>query len=164
MNRIITYVPLSCIRKSFYFLLGLRFGKNVTIDIGQYFLMPYKLRLGDNVHINQGCVIDSREKISIGNNVCIGHKNTLITGSHDINDPSFPYKGGEIIIEDYVFLGANVTILQNVKISKGAVICAGAVVTKDVPENAIMAGIPAKQIGVRNGEYKYIVKPKRYFF
>ena len=141
----------------------MRFGKNVTIDMGQYFLMPYRLKIGSNVHINEGCFIDSRERIFIGNNVSIGHKNSIITGSHDINDPKFSYKGKSVIIKDNVFMGANVTILQGVTINEGVVICAGAVVTKDIPEYSIVAGVPAKIIGNRNKKIDYKVNPKRFF-
>lgn len=62
----------------------------------------------------------------------------------------FCAKGGSIEIGDYAFIGVNVTVLHSVKIGKGAVVCAGAVVTKDVPDFAVVAGIPAKVIGTRN--------------
>nr|WP_297646051.1 DapH/DapD/GlmU-related protein [uncultured Treponema sp.] len=64
---------------------------------------------------------------------------------------------------DYAFIGVNVTVLHSVKIGKGAVVCAGAVVTKDVPDFAVVAGIPAKVIGTRNENLNYICRPDRWF-
>ena len=60
-----------------------------------------------------------------------------------------------ININDYVWIGANVTVLQNVKIGQGAVVCAGSVVTKDVEPYSIVAGTPARPIGKRNKQLNY---------
>lgn len=60
-----------------------------------------------------------------------------------------------ININDYVWIGANVTVLQNVKIGQGAVVCAGSVVTKDVEPYSIVAGTPARPIGKRYKQLNY---------
>ena len=60
-----------------------------------------------------------------------------------------------ITIEDYVWIGVGAVILQNVHIGKGAVICAGAVVTKDVGDYEIVGGVPAKKIGERTEDLDY---------
>lgn len=75
-----------------------------------------------------------------------------------MNDPYFrgsPSKRGAIYVGSRAWLGANVTVLDNVKIGEGAVVCAGAVVTKDVEPFAVVAGIPAKKIGERSHDLKY---------
>ncbi len=59
------------------------------------------------------------------------------------------------MIDDYVWIGIGVIVLQGVHIAKGAVVCAGAVVTKDVGEYEIVAGVPAKKIGERNKDLDY---------
>jgi acetyltransferase-like isoleucine patch superfamily enzyme len=137
--------------------------KGCHIDMAQYFLAPNKLKIGHNSHINQGCIIDARGGITIGDNVSISHRVVLMTGSHDINTSEFDYKSSPIIIRNNSFVGVNATILQNVTIGEGAIVCAGAVVTKSVPEYTIVAGVPAKIIGYRRRDLKYIVKPNTWF-
>lgn len=162
-NRLITYIPICTLRKNWYRLFGMKIGFGSQIDMGQYILSPFKIRIGRTSHINQGCIIDGREGIYIGNNVSISHRCSLMTGSHDINSKNFSYKGGPIIIGDNVFIGVNSIILPGVTIGKGAVICAGACITKNVPEYGIVAGIPAKIIGTRRNDLDYSCKPDHWF-
>ena len=80
------------------------------------------------------------------------------TEQHDHRDPWFRCTGGsdfKVVIDDRAWIGPNVTILHSVHIGEGAVVGAGAVVTKDIPPYAIAAGIPAKIIGTRNKDLKY---------
>ena len=162
-NRIVNYVPFQFVRKAWYSLVGMNLSKGCHIDMAQYFLAPNKLKIGHNSHINQGCIIDARGGITIGDNVSISHRVVLMTGSHDINTSEFDYKSSPIIIRNNSFVGVNATILQNVTIGEGAIVCAGAVVTKSVPEYTIVAGVPAKIIGYRRRDLKYIVKPNTWF-
>lgn len=105
------------------------------------------LEIGKNVFINSGCKFQDQGGITIGDGTLIGHNVVLATINHSF-DPnhrsdmvSFP-----IHIGKRVWIGANATILPGVKIGDGAVIAAGAVVAKDVPENTIVGGVPAKKI------------------
>lgn len=105
------------------------------------------ISVGKNVFINSGCKFQDQGGIYIGNNVLIGHNVVLATINHDIN----PFKRSDMVlkpitIEDNVWIGSNATILSGVKIKKGSIIAAGAVVTKDVEEFQIVAGVPAKLI------------------
>lgn len=74
---------------------------------------------------------------------------------HDPNSNTHAARWGNVYIEDHVWIASRVTILPNVRIGRGAVIAAGAVVTKDIPPLAIAGGVPAKIIGTRNNELKY---------
>lgn len=101
----------------------------------------------ENVFINSGCKLQDQGGIFLDDNVLIGHNVVLATLNHDFN----PEKRGflhpkPIHIGKNVWIGSNSTILAGVTIGDGAIVAAGAVVTKDVPENTIVGGVPAKII------------------
>ena len=73
----------------------------------------------------------------------------IYTLQHDYKLPGFENAGAPVIVEDYVWLSTRSILLPGIRIGKGAIVAAGSVVTKDVPAFAVVAGIPAKQIGTR---------------
>jgi maltose O-acetyltransferase len=87
--------------------------------------------------------------------VDIGTHTHIWTLEHDPSDPLHGTKAGPVTIEDHVWISSRVTVLPGVTIGRGAVVAAGAVVTKDVPERAIVAGVPAKVIGQRDNPLTY---------
>ena len=111
------------------------------------------ISIGNNVMINSGCKFMDLGKIDIGDGVWIGPDCSIYTSGHAV-DPKNRKKGmgcaHDIKIEDNVWIGGNVVIAcgekQGLNIGKNSVICAGSVVTRDVPENAMVAGNPAKII------------------
>jgi maltose O-acetyltransferase len=104
------------------------------------------LIIGNNNFIN-GAIISASTKITIGNNCKFGPFSMIIDSDfHNVKDHNLDGESGEIVIEDDVWIGAKATVLKGVRIGKGAVVAVGSVVTKDVPANAIVAGIPAKVI------------------
>lgn len=108
-------------------------GKNITV--------------GKNVFINSGCRFQDQGGISIGDGTLIGHNVVLATLNHGISpDERHDLFPAPIHIGKNVWIGANATVLPGVTIGDNAVIAAGAVVTKDVPENTVAAGVPAKVI------------------
>ena len=115
-------------------------GKNITV--------------GKNVFINSGCKFQDQGGITIGDDTLIGHNVVLATLNHGIAPEErhdlFP---ASIHIGKNVWIGANAVVLPGVAIGDHAVIAAGAVVTKDVPANAVVGGIPAKVIRlIKSGE------------
>ena len=120
-------------------------------------LMTYggSIRIGDNCSINPYTIIYGHGKGTIiGDNVLIAGHCMIIPSNHIYNDINIPInKQGEkskgIVIEDDVWLGTGVKILDGVKIGKGAIVAAGAVVNSDVPSYSVYAGIPAKKIKER---------------
>ena len=113
--------------------------------------------LGNNVRITMDCCIwaEKNSKIIIGNNVLIGPGSKIFTGNHGIKDISIPivYQQRiekDVVIGDNVWIGANCIILSGVKINNGSIIAAGTVVTKEVPANTVVGGVPAKIIKRRD--------------
>jgi len=105
------------------------------------------LHIGENVFFNSGCRFQDQGGIYIGDNTMIGHNVVLATINHDITpDNRGVNLPKPIRIGSNVWIGANATVLPGVTIGNNAVIAAGAVVTKDVPENTVVGGVPAKLI------------------
>lgn len=104
-------------------------------------------RFGKRVFINSGCKFQDQGGITIGDDVLIGHNCVIAT----INHLQEPDRRGDMIvkpvrIENKVWIGANVTILQGVVIGEGSIVAAGAMVNKDVPRMTVVGGIPAEVI------------------
>lgn len=109
-------------------------------------------------------MLDGRAaELIIGDNVDIAQETNIWTLEHDVNDDNHRVVPGRVVIEDHVWIASRVTILPNVHIGRGAVIASGAVVTKDVPPKAIVGGVPAKIIGIRENELTYVNNYKPLF-
>jgi acetyltransferase-like isoleucine patch superfamily enzyme len=105
------------------------------------------LSIGELCSIGGHLYIDLSAPVRIGKNVGIGLGATLITGDHDIGASDRrlgPLRGRPITIEDGAWLAARVTVLPGVRIGRGAVVGAGSVVTRDVEDDTLVAGVPAK--------------------
>ncbi len=123
------------------------------------FLNGRRVFLGDRNVINFGCLLDGRKyRITTGSDVSIGPEATILTLGHDPQSPTFEDRGGDVYIGDRVWIGYRALILPGVTLGQGAVVAAGAVVTRDVPPFKIMAGVPAKEIGQRNRALLYHLK------
>lgn len=117
------------------------------------------IEIGNNVNIGPNVILYSvYKKIVFGNNVLLGPGVTMVSGDHSIrkigipiidNHEKLPEDDADIIIEDEVWIGANVTVLKGVVIGRGSVVAAGAVLTKSFPPYSIIGGVPAKIIGLR---------------
>ncbi len=113
-----------------------------TSDFGK------NIHIGENVFVNSGCRFQDQGGITIGDGCLIGHNAVITTIDHDM----LPSRRADmhpapVVLGKGVWFGANVTVMPGVTIGDGAVVGAGAVVTKDVPANAIVVGVPAKQVG-----------------
>ncbi|MEO8414319.1 MAG: DapH/DapD/GlmU-related protein [Ginsengibacter sp.] len=104
-------------------------------------------KIGKNIFINFDCFFLDLGGITIDENVLIGPKVSLLTEGHPIEPANrHSLTVGHIHIKKNTWIGAGATILQGVTIGENAVVAAGAVVSKDVPDNTIVGGIPAKFI------------------
>ena len=93
----------------------------------------------------------------------IAGETSIFTWEHDPESSIFGVKNGPVRIEDYAYIGYRVTILPGVTIKKGAIVAAGAVVTKDVPEYTMVGGVPAKFIRNRSRNLNYTLNFKMPF-
>lgn len=105
---------------------------------------PENISVGKHSTINEGVVLNAVDKITIGNNVRISPYVVIITTGLKTDESGYKrHISAPVVIEDDVWIGTGSTVLQGVKIGKGSIIAAGSVVTKDVPEKVLVAGVPA---------------------
>ena len=152
----ISTFPAHWLRMLFYkhvFMMDI--SDNVVIYKGCRFRAPYKIHIGANSIIGEDCELDGREGIFIGENVNLSSYVRIWTGQHSVNSPDFSYVGASVHIHDRAWVSSNTIILPGCKVGNGAVIAAGAVLTKDIPDFSIVGGIPAKVIGTRNRDLFY---------
>ncbi|MFA5983156.1 MAG: acyltransferase [Methylococcaceae bacterium] len=111
------------------------------------------IKMGNHCYIGNNCEFNIRAAISIGDHCLIASGCKFIDHDHNISGTGALANGDgiqmEIEIKNNAWLGANAIVLKGVTIGEGAVIAAGAVVTKSVPDNEIWAGVPAKKVGQR---------------
>lgn len=153
-------IPSHRIRNVLYKrIFMVKMSKHVVIYYGAEIRGSWLLNIGEGTVIGDNSILDARRGgIIFGKNVNVGSNVHLWTGSHDINDPYFRSRKknrGPINVGDRVWIGPSVTILHSVNIGEGAVVAAGAVVTKDVPPYAIVGGVPARRIGERSHDLRY---------
>jgi acetyltransferase-like isoleucine patch superfamily enzyme len=155
------------LRNKFYLNFAIRknvvFAENLHIGPGSVVEAPNHLSIGSNVYIGKNCTIECDG--AIGNYVLIANMVGMI-GRYDhdysivgvpvrlspwIGDPDYngPGKGLKIIVEDDVWIGYGAILLSGIKVGRGAIVAAGAVVTRDVPPYATVAGTPAKVLSYR---------------
>jgi maltose O-acetyltransferase len=143
------------LRPQLFRWFGLKVGRHCILQPGITWhnrLQP--IELDDCVAVGKNVFLDAVSPIQIGCYVDIGFGCTLATGTHTIDTTFQDYRpripAGPIVIENHVWLGANVTVLGGVRIGCGSVVAAGSVVTKDVPPNTLVGGVPAKVLKAIN--------------
>lgn len=142
-------VPSHCFRRFCYQLSGIKIGQGSTIHMWANFFQPKNIEIGEDSIIGDHCFLDGRAKIKIGSHTNIASQVLIYNSKHDINDPEFKAVEYSVEIGDYVFVGPRALIMPGIKIGQGAIVAAGAIVTKDVAPFKIVAGVPAKEIGER---------------
>ena len=157
-NHLIANIPSFRIRHWYYRrVLHYTIGRNSSIHMGTFVTGNY-ITLGDNVVINRRCYLDGRIGIEIKNNVSVSPEVCLISMEHDPNSPQFATRGEKVVIENNVWIGARAIISPGITIHEGAVIGAGALVTKDIGPYRIAVGVPAREIKDRNRDIQYQVE------
>lgn len=146
------YIPSHTFRNFIYRLSGIKLGSGAVVHMGARFFQPRNITVGAGSILGDHIFLDGRAKLTIGRDTDIASQVMIYNSEHNLSDPSFNAIEESVTIGDHVFIGPRAIILPGVTIGSGAVIAAGAVVTKDVPENMVVGGIPAKEIGKRQGK------------
>ncbi len=120
-------------------------GEGSSVNPSLYIHSAKDIRIGKNVVIMNGFRCMSMGGVTIGDNVNISFGCTIVTNDHDLREKNI-LLCRPVTIKNNVWIGANVTILPGVTIGENSVVGAGAIVTKDVPDNSVAVGNPAKVI------------------
>ena len=160
-NKIVSYCFKSLFAKC---------GKNVHYSPLNSQFSYSTITIGNNVYIGPNARFSAVKGLKIGNNITFGPGVTIMGGNHNFKDVGIyifnnhtkhPNDDLPVIIDDDTWIGCNAIILKGVHISQGAIVGAGAVVTKDVPAYAIVAGNPAKVVKYRFTEEQIIEHDKQ---
>lgn len=162
------FFKMSLLRAFFYGIFLKKKGKRVYICKGVTIMSPQNVELGNDVYLGKNVTIAGQKGVTIGKDSIINHNVNIISVNHVYEDPNKTikeqgYYGSPINIGEDVWIATGAVILQGIKIGKGAVIGANAVVTKDVAPYTLVGGIPAKFIRRRNSEKKDKDLPNRYW-
>ncbi len=158
------FIPLHWLRKIIIKASFAKVGKHTNFLMGIEFRTPKNISIGHNSVVNKRVLLDGRGgQLIIGNNVDIAQETNIWTLEHDVHSDTHKAVGGNVVIEDYVWIASRVTILPGVTIGKGAVVASNALVAKDVPPMAIVGGVPAKVIGERKNKLQYKLNYQPWF-
>jgi acetyltransferase-like isoleucine patch superfamily enzyme len=162
-NDFITHFPSYIVRHLYLRnVLKIQLGKGSSIHMGCFFSGRH-VSIGKNSVINRNCYIDGREGVAIGENVSISPEAYILSLDHDPDSPNFETIPKPTVIKDFVWIGVRALILPGIHLPYGCVVGAGAVVTKNPEPYDIVAGVPARKIGVRTKELNYTLKYFPYF-
>lgn len=148
-------IPSQTIRHLVLKSHGLVLGKNSLIYMGLEIRVPKNVKIGSNTTIGHNALLDGRGSLFIGNNVNLSSEVMIWTMQHDPQSSEFQATSAPVIVEDYVWISTRAIVLPGVTLGEGAVVSAGAVVTKNVEPHTIVAGVPAMPIKERNRSLTY---------
>lgn len=128
-------------------------GRNINIEHGAFLASGKDIEIGDNSGIGLSCRVTG--PLSIGDDVMMAPGVMIFTQNHETSDLTRPMRLQtaeklKVTIGNDVWIGANALILPGITVGSGVIIAAGAVVTKDVPDYAVVGGNPARIIKYRN--------------
>ncbi len=153
--KLLAQFPCQFVRRSVLRLPGAQIDRTAVLYGGFEIRSPRKLKIGAESCIGHRATLDARGGLTIGENVNFSSEVMVWTAQHDWCDPKFGTLFKPVAIADYVWLGPRCIILPGVTIGEGAVVAAGAVVTKNVEPYTLVGGVPARKIADRTKEMNY---------
>lgn len=163
LDCIVGHIPCWVLRKSLYRLAGMKIGRGSRILMGARIQGPKGISIGDHSYINSGCHLDGRGGLRIGNNVNISNYTVIVTASHDMKSSAFQYREGEVVIEDYCWIGTRAIVLDNSVLSMGSVLSAGSVYKGQGKPYGVYVGVPAQYVKDRDLQGEYDVDWRPFF-
>jgi acetyltransferase-like isoleucine patch superfamily enzyme len=148
-------VPVHRLRVGIIKALGARIDDTATLYHGFQIRAGRRLTIGARTNIGDGAILDARGGLTIGEDVNFSTQVHVWTAQHGWDDPDFAYESAPVVIGHHVWLSTRVTVLPGVTIGDGAVVAAGAVVTKDLAPYALYGGVPARFIRARESPKEY---------
>ncbi len=126
------HFPSHRVRNACYRASGMTLPESSSIHWRAEFYAPERIVVGEHVIIGDSAFLDGRSGLTIGNNVNLGSHVSIYTREHDVNSPTFAETGGPVTIGDRAWVSSHSVVLPGIAIGEGAVVAAGAIVTKDV--------------------------------
>lgn len=149
------HFPSHRLRTYFYRRAGLTIHPTSSIHWRAEFYAPEHVTIGRDCTIGDSAFLDGRSGLTIGDSVNFGSHVTIYTRQHAVDSPDFAETGAEVVVGDFAWVSSHAIVLPGVKIGEGAVVAAGAVVTKDVAPYTVVGGNPARYIRDRSRDLHY---------
>ncbi len=151
------------LRPLLYRACGFRIARSATVQGGVRFFHVGRLQVGEGSLVNRGVYLDNRGGLKIGAQVSIAHDCRIYSLGHELHDGLFTDKAKPVRIDDYCVLFAGAMVMPGVHLGTGAVVMAGAVVTRDVEPYRMVGGNPARDLGPREGGVPRYKLNRRYW-
>ena len=148
-------VPSQRARVALYRRFGMTVGDRTVIYNRCEVRHAAGVTIGADCSIGDQSVLDGRGGLTIGNHVNLSTAAWIWSMQHDPQSRHFGITAAAVVIEDYAWISSRSTVLPGVRVGRGAVVAAGAVVTRDVEPFAIVGGVPAKKVGERRQDLEY---------
>jgi acetyltransferase-like isoleucine patch superfamily enzyme len=156
-NHVVSRIPTVGARLRAYAALGVSFDdrSSAMIALGVRMWGGKNLSMGARATLNQECYIDARGGVRIDSDASVSREVCVFTAEHNLEHPEFDTDVAPVRLGSHCWLGARAMVLPGVTVGEGAVVAAGAVVTRDVEPYTVVAGVPARKIRDRPGPMTY---------
>lgn len=157
LTHLVARIPLAAPRMALYRLFGMTLldPRTGCLMLNVDVVHAHRITIGRRSIVGPRCHLDARGGITLGDDVNVSGYTRFMTAKHEVQDPDFTASFAPITVGDRVWFGLGATVLGGVTIGEGAVVSAGAVVTKDVEPYTIVGGVPARKIGERTRDLRY---------